>query len=118
MDLNFIPFELSKKLANLGFNEFCYAKFSDNGEFKYVDVPVMNIEGFPICAPLWSQAFDWFLEKHNIEVHFYKYKNGLYFLSINNNYLVDNMDFKLKFEKMESKIKALEICIKKVNASK
>jgi hypothetical protein len=74
----------------------------------------MNIEGFPICAPLWSQVFDWFLEIHNQEIHLYKYKEDKYFLSINNQYLTDDIDFKLIFTKSEAQLKAFEICTKKI----
>jgi len=112
--MDFAPYQISKKLSELKFNYFCFAKYTDTEELIYVPNPIMNIEGFPICAPLWSQVFDWFLEIHNQEIHLYKYKEDKYFLSINNQYLTDDIDFKLIFTKSEAQLKAFEICTKKI----
>lgn len=112
--MDFVPYQISEKLAELKFNYFCFAKYTDTGELCYVPNPIMNIEGFPICAPLWSQVFDWFLEEHEQDVHIHKYKQDKYFLSINNVYLVDDLHFKLIFSKSEAQLKAFEICIKKI----
>jgi hypothetical protein len=112
--MDFAPYQISKKLSELKFNYFCFAKYTDTEELIYVPSPIMNIEGFPICAPLWSQVFDWFLEIHNQEIHLYKYKEDKYFISINNQYLTDDIDFKLIFTKSEAQLKAFEICTKKI----
>lgn len=114
LEYQFVPYELSKELANIGFNEFCLAKYNDKEEIEIVPRMAMNIESFPICAPLWQQVFEWLSEKHNIEVNFHKYKKETYFVSINSNYLIDDLDFKLIFKKSEVKIKALEICLKRI----
>ena len=114
LESQFVPYKYSKELADVGFNEFCLAKYNDKEEIEIVSRMAMNIESFPICAPLWQQIFEWFLENHKIEVQIYKYKEDSYFLSINNTYLVDDLDFKLIFKKSEVKIKALEICLKRI----
>ena len=113
LESQFVPYKYSKELADIGFNEFCLATFNDKEEIEVVSRLAMNIKGFPICAPLWQQIFEWFLENHKIEVQILKYKDDSYFLSINGNYLVDDLDFKLIFKKSEVKIKALEICLKR-----
>ena len=87
---------------------------NDKEEIEVVSRLAMNIKDFPICAPLWQQIFEWFLENYKIEVQIHKYREDAYFLSINNTYLVDDLDFKLKFKKSEVKIKALEICLKRI----
>jgi hypothetical protein len=114
LESQFVPYKYSKELAEIGFDEFCLAVFNDKGEIEIVSRMAMNIKGFPICAPLWQQLFEWFLENHKIEVQIHKYKEDSYFISINNAYLVDNLNFKLIFKKAEVKIKALEICLKRI----
>jgi hypothetical protein len=108
----FLPEDLSKKMKELKFEEPCLAKFKDNGEFILLDKPAINIDTFPVCAPLWQQAFDWLSEKYNINVLIHKYKLDKYFISIDNVYIVDDLDFKLIFTKSEVKSSALEIAFK------
>jgi hypothetical protein len=114
IQLQFLPYELSKKMAELKFDEACLAKYNDNGEFDLLRKPSINIETFPICAPLWQQAFDWLSEKYNLDILIHKYKLDTYFISINNNFIVDELDFKLKFTGSEVKSAALEIAFKQI----
>lgn len=114
LELDFVNYEYSKKLSDCGFTEFCLAKYTDKEKLTYVSIPVMNIKDFPICAPLWYQVWDWFLEKFKLEIILHKYKSELYYLSINGNYLVDNLDFKLTFTKLEANYRALDICLKRI----
>jgi hypothetical protein len=114
LESQFVPYKYSKELADIGFNEFCLAIFNDKEEIEVVSRLAMNIKDFPICVPLWQQIFEWFSENYKIEVQIHKYREDAYFLSINNTYLVDDLDFKLKFKKSEVKIKALEICLKRI----
>jgi hypothetical protein len=109
-----VPENLSKKIAKLGFNYPCLAKYSDIGEIIFVDNPIIHIDTFSLCAPFWWQVFDWVLETHNVEVQFHKLENNIYYVSINGSYVVDNNDFKIRFSKIDSKIKALEICLNKI----
>lgn len=71
MNKNFLSFELSKKLKELGFNELCFGKFIKKGKFQmstlgggfnYNDGAYGNITS----APLFSQAFDFLKQKFNI----------------------------------------------------
>ena len=109
----FLNQEQSKKMAENGFNLPCIGKWNDV-EFILLDKPAINIPTFPICAPLWQQAFEWIAEKYNMEIQIHKYKEDSYFISINNIYVVDDLDFKLIFTKSEVKSAALEIAFKKI----
>lgn len=112
----FLNQEYSIKLAELGFNLPCLAKWSDNGELIILDKPAINISTFPICAPLWQQAFEWMSEKYKIDILIHKYKEDLYFISVNGVYLVDDLDFKLTFKKDEVKTSALEKAFKLIKS--
>lgn len=110
----FLPEDLSIKMKELKFEEPCFAKFKDNGELMLLDKPAINIDTFPVCAPLWQQAFDWFSDNHKIDILIHKYKEDKYFISINNNYIADELDFKLVFTKSEVKSAAIEIALKHI----
>ncbi len=112
----FLPKDLSNKLSSIGFNQPCLAKYNQD-ELILCDKSVINIDTFPICAPLWQQAFDWFLENYNLEVIIQKSKDNSFFISINGSYIVDNLDFKIKFNKSEVKSKAIEICLNRISST-
>ena len=81
MDKEFVPYEPSLALKELGFDEPCLAWFSETKELqiapetykKWTDKPCNNsniIKVFNvdcISAPTFSQAFRWFREKHNLK---------------------------------------------------
>jgi hypothetical protein len=71
---NFVPFEESLKLKNLGFNENCFAHYNPNGVFFWKilcsdedndhtlsvkDIMEHSAIGY-IEAPFYFQAFNWF----------------------------------------------------------
>ena len=60
----FIPYQESKDLKELGFDEPCFAYFDreDNQVLKF-DVCYENKN---LSAPTFSQAFRWFREKNNL----------------------------------------------------
>jgi hypothetical protein len=69
-DIEFIPYEESIELRDLGFDSIClyiYDNHRDN-----IRLPIYGLfdneepERF-INAPLYTQVFNWFREKHNIE---------------------------------------------------
>lgn len=75
----FAPYELSVKLKELGFDEEClgsFIKLSDGSQYLLVGemnsrvMDELNTQfkttKFQLIAPLWSQIFDWFREKHNL----------------------------------------------------
>lgn len=73
MEKLFIPYELALKLKELGFNEECLARYcvvteweKPTGEVRLqISNDCPNNHKTLFKAPLWSQVFDWFREKHN-----------------------------------------------------
>jgi len=66
----FVPYEISTKLKEKGFNEPCFASYDIDGENL-----MTNNDGslgrnseilYGIYTPLYQQAIDWFREKHSI----------------------------------------------------
>ena len=57
----FVPYELSLKLKNIGFNEPCFGGWDDDKIWYYHPDSDIIVD-----APLWQQAFDWFREKHSL----------------------------------------------------
>ena len=73
----FVPYEQSLTLKELGFNEPCLAHFTKNSknDTPYVIIwedysksqDLNKMSGYGEClAPLKQQAFRWFREKHNL----------------------------------------------------
>jgi hypothetical protein len=69
MNKEFIPYEQSLELKELGFDEPCLAfyngKFLESTGYDFDNDTSKDI-GFCIVAPLYQQAFRWFREKYNI----------------------------------------------------
>ncbi len=61
MKTEFIPYEQSVELKELGFDEPCFA-YRDGGD----EVMIKYIPHCVISAPTFSQAFRWFREKHGL----------------------------------------------------
>lgn len=59
MKKDFVPYELALRLKELGFNENCL-EYYDSETKDFCDVMK------EIPAPLFSQAFRWFRENHNL----------------------------------------------------
>ena len=72
MKEQFLNYEQSLALKELGFDELCFAYFKDK-EFQYPNPyePFKNSEMKSWCttAPLLSQAFRWFREKYGLLNH-------------------------------------------------
>ena len=76
---DFLPFELSLKMKQLGFDKPCLAKYitSDlvvKGCYKYSHIIHALFEENEICeahilVPTFSQAFRWFREKYDLKGH-------------------------------------------------
>lgn len=80
----FLPFEESKQLALLGYDEGAIARYS-KGQFqmnflgKWYKHNSGEIERHYIAAPLYDQAFEWFRNKNmNVEVVYDYYKHLSY----------------------------------------
>jgi len=79
MEKEFIPFELSLKMKQLGFDKPCLAKYitSDlvvKGCYKDSHIIHALFEENEICeahilVPTFSQAFRWFREKYDLKGH-------------------------------------------------
>ena len=65
MKREFIPYELALELKELGFNEPCLASYNHAG--KRLDIrEYINHGEYTVLAPVYSQAFRWFREKHGL----------------------------------------------------
>lgn len=82
----FVPYKQAKELKELGF-KFDFTDYNLSPYAKYVEgYPEEGLRGVwldentpsqgYIYAPLYSQAFDWFREKYNIDTSSLKTKNG------------------------------------------
>jgi len=56
MNNEFIPYKQALDLKELGFDEYCFFDYNNEGEITNVGI---------IPAPLHQQAFRWFREKYN-----------------------------------------------------
>lgn len=71
MDKQFVPYALSLKLKELGFDEKCFGGYNQSGDLhmgynaSQKDVK-QNFDG--CLAPLWQQAFDWFLKHYSLDI--------------------------------------------------
>ena len=59
---DFLPFELSLKMKQLGFDKPCFGYYDEGGNL-YTEMQ----EYLP--APLYQQAFRWFREKYDLKGH-------------------------------------------------
>jgi len=95
MNKEFVPYEPSLDLKELGFDEPCFGyyytlngkdwKFADDTQYNLLD-ELYNIGSmFTISAPLYQQAFRFFREKHNLEYQIMKSGNGNYYVTIYKN---------------------------------
>ena len=84
MTKEFIPYEEALALKELGFNEECFAVYSEKGVLS----PITNLKpcnsNVPsyATAPLYQQAFRWFREKHNFIVQIGLACNGNHYVVI------------------------------------
>ena len=69
MEKEFIPYEESLTLKELGFDEPCFGMYGQSNQDLYTvykkkfdSVDILHF----IKAPLYQQAFKWFREKHNL----------------------------------------------------
>ena len=62
---NFIPYELALELRNLGFDDYVFAFYWIDTKQLILDSPDYSGKhnGVHLQAPLWQQAFDWFLNR-------------------------------------------------------
>jgi hypothetical protein len=71
MKNEFVPYDITLAMEELGFDEECFGYFTDDTkEFRY---PYGVSDFGKLKAPLYQQAFRWFREKYNIDCRFHTY---------------------------------------------
>ena len=65
MNKEFAPYEQALALKELGFNEPCFAVYSEHDKTRVYEESSI-VEGLKIQAPLYQQAFYFFREKYNL----------------------------------------------------
>jgi hypothetical protein len=89
MDKEFVPYEESLALKELGFDEPCFGRFNPDGDLvvahteKYVIINGVNRKEFFTLAPTFRQAFRWFREKYELLGTPLYFTNGFYCFTIN-----------------------------------
>jgi hypothetical protein len=63
MNKEFIPYEEAVELKALGFDEPCFAVYSEHDKTRVYEESSI-VEGLKIQAPLYQQAFRWFRDNH------------------------------------------------------
>ena len=96
MQKEFVTYELSNDLKELGFNEPCLAIYSGESFRLNSVIPIRKNSELnffediktQVAAPLWQQAIDWFREVHRLDVtiKFPEPKNGRMHEGLNTSY--------------------------------
>ncbi len=97
MKNNFIPYELAEKMKSLGYDEPCLAMYSDEvlemwlqDQYDFRDIG--QNDGFQfknsmwddsrfVAAPLFQQAFDWFLDNYGLFAETTLWGDGIGYMS-------------------------------------
>ncbi len=114
--MDFVPYELALELKQLGFDEPCLGYYlasslfiSNDNVYNSTDIPVIK-------APLYSQAFRFFREKHNLRCQI-NYIGGLinkttwWDISVIGHYNTDPKEWEMKYQPYEE---AELDCLKKL----
>jgi hypothetical protein len=114
--VDFVPYELALELKQLGFDEPCLGYYlasslfiSNDNVYNSTDIPVIK-------APLYSQAFRFFREKHNLRCQI-NYIGGLinkttwWDISVIGHYNTDPKEWEMKYQPYEE---AELDCLKKL----
>jgi len=71
MQEKFVPYEFALELKELGFDEECFAVYSEHDKTRVYDESFIK-EGLKIQAPTWQDAFDWFDKTYGLFSCFFK----------------------------------------------
>ncbi len=87
MNKEFVPYDRSLKLKQLGFDEPCFGyhytlngkdwKFADKHEYFEIDDQLVIGANFTLLAPTLSQAFRWFRE-NGFLIHFSSHDHNIH----------------------------------------
>ena len=69
MEKEFVPYQPSLDMRELGFDEACFGCYGNQNDLWYEN-PINGILDIPednTLAPLYSQAFRWFREKYRLD---------------------------------------------------
>jgi hypothetical protein len=131
MNKEFVPYQQSLDMKELGFDEICIATYDEDEYFEFLDFEqsYYTIPSKLIQAPLYQQAFRWFREKYNISYSIdwmsrsSEFYNGYYvhFRGINDNkinqenFIVLNDELPSKGYKVYKTYEEAELaCLKKL----
>ena len=79
MEEQFIPLNLAKSLKELGFKEQCLGVYLNN-HLEIINVKIFNTTSIKIVeAPLWQQAFDFFIKRYNLSGEIYCWRKEWHF---------------------------------------
>ena len=119
MKEQFCNYEISLKLKELGFNEYCLTSYKpDKTLFKiwYNE----SVEGKTICsAPLYQQIIDWFREEYKLHLSIYRLNDNWVWqiFDIERNCYITEMtvrfsEIKRSYEECRDQIilRAIELC--------
>jgi hypothetical protein len=89
MNKEFVPYQLSLDLKELGFNEPCFGYY--NGQGNYIgeegkmnsNCNKLGMHGAYCTAPLYQQSFRWFREKYKLSGTPQYFTGGFYCYTIN-----------------------------------
>jgi hypothetical protein len=103
MKEEFVTYLIALALKELGFDKPCFGYYGYNGVIKF---PSINngyelwIKNTPsnAIAPLWQDAIDFFREKYNLNIFFFKgenskFRNVFSFCILNTHYTLVDFDF-------------------------
>ena len=80
MEKEFVPYEQSLELKQLGFDEPCFTWYWDDiGMYNGLEFGNHNKKLNIVSAPTFSQAFRWFREKHDMLANVYSNASGFLF---------------------------------------
>lgn len=79
MDKEFVLCEQALILRELGFDEYCLGWYSKDGSFYEGK---MTVHQGLLLAPLWQQAFNWFLNNHGLFAETTLWGDGIGYMSL------------------------------------
>ena len=84
MEREFIPYEIALTLKELGFDEPCLGNYQKTGGLHilhYGTCGSTKSDNFNILAPLYQQAFRWFLDNYGLFVETTLWGDGIGYMS-------------------------------------